>query len=548
MDNDFDKDKKTENAGLPEVVRERIRRINPGQVPQANVDTVYSNQSAASKSDDLHPEKEIAEKLNGNDPLQRAAAQLNRLTPGQKAEIAGTIYDELLGRQYSSRAESLAAGKALRKQIARSGQGEWKVKQNRTEGVDIIFDQEKDRIKELLPVRHERMAASSFAFYRAAAAVMAYDLSGLPKTGITVQACGDAHISNFGMFQSPERSLVFDINDFDETLPGSWEWDVKRLLTSVEICGRDRSFSEKERAGAVLSAARTYRESMRDFSEKGNLEVWYEHLDMDRLFRANKKAMGPEMASAIHRAMDKAFSKNNDKAVSKLTEMVNGQLQIISNPPLIVPIREMKEANENADFRWMTRARVEYRLSLPRERRSLIDQYQVIDIARKVVGVGSVGTRDWIVLLEGRETGDYLVLQIKEAGESCFEKYVGKSRFPEHGHRVVAGQRAIQTAGDILLGWSRLPGENGEIEDYYIRQLWDGKGSIDLDSITPDGLTGVADLCAWVLAHAHAKTGDRHMIAGYLGKGDAFERAMLAFAESYADQNEADYAVFLRRV
>lgn len=482
-------------------------------------------------------------------PVRRAVEHLSEAGAGKLKALEKGIYDEVIGHSYQPREESLTDGKALRKSFPRSKQGSWKVRKDRSDGIDLIFEQEKNRIQELVPIRHERMAASPFAFFRGAAATMAYDLASLPRTGITVQTCGDAHIANFGMFQSPERNLVFDINDFDETLPGPWEWDLKRLLTSVEICGRGRGFSEKERTRAVLSAARTYRESMRGFSGKGNLEVWYEHIDMGSLYNANKKAMGEDVAAAIHRAMDKAFSKNNDKAISRLTQTgEDGQLRIRSNPPLVVPIGEMNTEHKDEGIRWLSRARVEYRMSLPRERRSLIDQYQIIDIARKVVGVGSVGTRDWIMALQGRENGDYLVLQIKEAEASCLEQYVGKSKFLEHGHRVVEGQRAIQTAGDILLGWARIADESGRPKDYYIRQLWDGKGSVDLDHITADGLAGVADLCAWVLAHAHAKTGDRHKIAGYLGKSDAFDKAMLEFAEAYADQNDADYAMFLNRL
>lgn len=463
-----------------------------------------------------------------------------------KEDIRHQIHDDLLGRKYRSPEESREEGKALRKQYPRSQQGEWNVQKERKEAVNLIMDQEKDRLPDLIPIRHERMASSAFAFYRASAIVMASDLSHTPYTGITVQTCGDAHISNFGMFMTPERNLTFDINDFDETLPGPWEWDLKRLLTSVEICGRDHDFTKKQREKAVLSAARTYRESIRKFSEEGNLEVWYEHLNMEELYTGNKKSMGEEAASLVHHAMDKAFSKNNDKAVSRLTETVDGRLRIKSNPPLVVPLREMPEEERNEILSQMNLARVEYRLSLPRERRSLIDQYEVIDIARKVVGVGSVGTKDWIMVLQGRENSDYLVLQIKEADESCLEHYIDKSMFVEHGRRVVEGQKAIQTAGDIMLGWARIRDANGKPEDYYLRQLWDGKGSIDLEKITPAGLTGVADLCAWVLAHAHAKTGNRHQIAGYLGKDDTFDKAMLNFAQKYGDQNEEDYRMFLK--
>ena len=466
--------------------------------------------------------------------------------PEEIREITHRIYDDLLGRKYKSPEVSREEGKALRKQYPRSQQGEWTVQKKRKRAVHLIQDQEKNRLPDLIPIRHERMTASPFAFYRASAIVMADDLSHTPYTGITVQTCGDAHISNFGMFMTPERKLVFDINDFDETLPGPWEWDLKRLLTSIEICGRDRGFSKKEREKAVSSAARTYRESMRKFSEEGNLEVWYEHLDVEELYSRNQKAMGEEAAALVHKAMNKAFSKNNDKAISKLTETVNGKLQIRSNPPLVVPLREMPEKDRNEILSQMNRARLEYRMSLPRERRSLIDQYEVIDIARKVVGVGSVGTKDWIMVLQGRENSDYLVLQLKEADESCLEHYLDRSMFVEHGRRVVEGQKAIQTAGDIMLGWSRITDSEGKPEDYYIRQLWDGKGSVDLEKITPEGLTGVSDLCAWGLAHAHAKTGNRHQIAGYLGKDNTFDQAMIHFACQYADQNEADYQMFLQ--
>lgn len=479
---------------------------------------------------------------------QQLLNQLHQMSSGDARSWRTNLYDEILGRHYISKDESRKAGKKLREKYPRGMLGTWTVQAGRSDGVDLILEEEKGRVSDLLPIRHQRMAASPFAFYRASAGLMAHDLSAFPPVGITVQTCGDAHIANFGMFQSPERNLVFDINDFDETLPGPWEWDVKRLLTSVEICGRERGFTRNQREESVLSAARTYRESMRRFSDEGNLQVWYDHLDVGYLYEKNRKAMGNEAASAVHKAMEKAFSRNSDKAVSKLTEMTDEGLRIVSQPPLVVPVREMKAESKDSALQWLSRARLEYRLSLPRERRSLIDQYQVVDIARKVVGVGSVGTRDWIMVMQGRENGDYLVLQMKEAGESCLEQYVGKSRFLEHGRRVVEGQRAIQTAGDILLGWSRVVREGEKPEDYYVRQMWDGKGSIDLDLIGPDGLTGTADLCAWVLAHAHAKTGDRHQIAGYLGKGDKFDKAMLEFSRNYADQNEADYAMFMEKI
>lgn len=450
------------------------------------------------------------------------------------------------------RDESLARGKALRKTLSRRQLGSWNVIADRAEGAERVLAQDAGRVPDLVPVRHERMRSSPFAFFRGAAAIMAADLGRGPGTGIQVQACGDAHIANFGIFASPERRLVFDINDFDETIRAPWEWDVKRLCASAEICGRDRGFSRQARAAAVYAAADSYRDAMQLFSSMGTLDVWYTHADLENLLKEGKKsALTDESHRQMQKAMEKALTRSREEAMQKLTERVDGHVQIRSNPPLVVPFRDMAEPDEmgyagDRASEFLTFALKKYRMSLPRERRYLIDQYSVADAARKVVGVGSVGTRCWIIVMEGNSKHDPLILQIKEARHSVLEPYVEKSPYLEQSRRVIEGQRAIQTAGDILSGWLWFPDRSGRTMDYYVRQLWDSKGSVDLSRVDPEEFSGYCALCGWTLAHAHAKTGNRHKIAGYLGKGDAFPEAMQRFAASYADQNEADYAAFCR--
>ena len=469
-------------------------------------------------------------------------------------QIQADIEKEWNGIPKIQRDESLAKGKALRKAISRKQLGTWEVIPDRAEAAERILAQDAERVPDLVPVRHERMRTSPFAFFRGAAAVMAADLGGGPGTGIPVQACGDAHIANFGIFASPERRLVFDINDFDETIRAPWEWDVKRLCASAEICGRDRGFSRQARAAAVYAAADSYRDAMQRFSSMGTLDVWYTNADLENLLREGKKhALTDESRRQMQKAMEKALTRSREEAMQKLTERVDGHVQIRSNPPLVVPFRDMAEPDEmgyagDRASEFLTFALKKYRLSLPRERRYLIDQYSVSDAARKVVGVGSVGTRCWIVVMEGNSRHDPLILQIKEARHSVLEPYVEKSPYPEQSRRVIEGQRAIQTAGDILSGWLWFPDRTGRLMDYYVRQLWDSKGSVDLSRTDPEEFSGYCALCGWTLAHAHAKTGNRHKIAGYLGKGDAFPEAMQRFASSYADQNEADFAAFCKAV
>ena len=438
--------------------------------------------------------------------------------------------------------------KAYRKVTSRSDLGAWEVKTNRSVVEELISMQESTRHKNLIPIRHERMSASPFTFFRGAAIIQAHDLAASPGTPFRVQACGDAHISNFGIFASPERRVVFDINDFDETLPAPFEVDIKRLVASIEICGRNRGFSKEDREEAVFQAAKFYHHSMTDFSGMGTIEVWYKHLDLESFMENDPHFSDEKQLKLMRSAIDKALAKNSERALRKLTETVDGKIRIKSNPPLIVPIRDMidEERTLYSFNHSIDKALAAYEKTLPSERRTLIDHYEPIELAHKVVGVGSVGLQAWMMIMLGRTKGDPLVMQIKQAEKSVLESYFGKSRYKNNGQRVVEGQRAIQTAGDILLGWLSLDNSDGVRRDYYVRQLWDAKGSFDLDTITVDGYKGLSSMCAWTLAHAHAKTGDRHAIAGYLGKGDAFESSMVRYAQAYADQNEADYEMFLK--
>ena len=444
--------------------------------------------------------------------------------------------------------ERIEQAKAFRKTTSRSDLGIWKVQTKRPIVEQLTLMQERTRHEKLIPVRRERMSASPFSFFRGSAVLQAHDLSTTPGTCFRVQACGDAHISNFGIFASPERRLVFDINDFDETLPAPFEADIKRLAASIEICGRQKGVSEEQRAETVRETAAFYRRSMADFSEMGNMEVWYKHLDVESVLDGNSYISDKKQMKEIRKTLSRSLSKTSERAVRKLTETVDGKIRIISDPPLIVPLRDLiGEEKKNFDFRHDLRNAIDlYKVSLPAERQGLLDQYEPVEMAHKVVGVGSVGRQAWILIMMGRGNSDPLVLQIKEAEASVLEAYYGSSVYSECGRRVVEGQRAIQTAGDILLGWVRLRDLGGVMKDYYVRQLWDAKGSIDMETISTDGFRGVSLACAWTLAHAHAKTGDRHAIAAYLGNGEVFENAMVSYASAYADQNEADYEMFLK--
>ena len=448
-------------------------------------------------------------------------------------------------------AQSRKYGKSLRKAVPRDVFTSWVPASTRPDAAELVFSQDAMRVSELVPVRHERMSVSSFAFYRGAALVMASDLSTLPTTGIEVQVCGDAHISNFGLYLSPERRTVFDINDFDETCRGPWEWDIARLAASVEICGRYRGFSAELRENAVCSAVRMYREAMRRLSRMGNMEVWYAHADVEALIGEFGGKLNKKTRKKIAKSMEKSKQKNSTRAVKKFTEVVDGQLRVKNDPPLVVPLRIIIKRGDAAGdvesnmAQLIARVLTQYKETLPPERAALLEEYRGVDIAHKVVGVGSVGLLAWILVLEGVDENDALVLQIKEATNSVLERFVGSSHYKNNGQRVVEGQHAMQTASDTMLGWTRLRMPDGREHDFYVRQLWDGKGSIDLETINERQLVGLAKACGVTLAHAHARTGDRHAIASYLGKQDIFDKAMLKFARIYAQQNERDYQKFL---
>jgi uncharacterized protein (DUF2252 family) len=412
----------------------------------------------------------------------------------------------------------------------------------RPDPVELLERQAVSRVGQLVPLRYARMLASPFAFYRGAAAVMAADLGPTPRSGFEVQLCGDAHLSNFGAYASPDRELVFDVNDFDETLPGPWEWDVMRLAASFAVAGRASGFKRRRRQAIVVAMAAEYRQAMQRMADLGNLEVWYTRMDVAAVAEGWAAAAGEKEVKAFRRNLAKTRAKDRMRALSKLTRAVDGKLRIVSEPPLIVPIDELVDETEaEIEVRVMD-ILADYRASLPDDRRVLLDSYRFVDAALKVVGVGSVGTRAFIVLLVGRDSGDPLFLQIKEAQRSVLEPYTAPSAFDNQGERVVQGQRLTQAASDILLGWVKARGVDGKQRDFYVRQLWDQKGSAKVENMNSSALTAYARICGTTLAHAHARSGDRIAIAAYMGKGGAFDEAMAAFAESYADQNERDYA------
>lgn len=407
----------------------------------------------------------------------------------------------------------------------------------------MLEEQAATRVPELVPLRYGRMLASPFTFFRGAAAIMAEDLIGSPETGLRVQACGDAHLSNFGAYASPNRDLVLDVNDFDETLPGPWEWDVKRLAASFEIAGRDRGFDERERRDVVLASARSYREAMRRFAELGNLEVWYRRLDISQVReRYAGKASKGEL-KVFDRAVAKARRKDRLRALSKLTHELDGELRIASDPPVLVPFEEIFSGSRLAEAESRLAGVLdEYRASLPPDRRHLFSTYRYVHAAHKVVGVGSVGTRAWVALFVGRDRNDPLFLQVKEAQASVLERAGSAGEYEHHGQRVVEGQRLMQAASDIMLGWSSAEGPDGLRRDFYVRQLWDQKGSAVIETMPPARLKLYARVCGTILARAHARSGDRIAIGSYLGGGRSFDRAIADFAPAYADQNERDYA------
>ena len=437
--------------------------------------------------------------------------------------------------------EDADRGREARKAVPRSSHGEWAPAAGRPDPVATLHRQTATRLPELVPIRYGRMLVSPFTFYRGAAAVMAADLAETTSTGIVVQVCGDAHISNFGGFAAPDRRLMFGPNDFDETLPGPWEWDVKRMAASIEIAGRDIDLPAGLRRSIVEQAVRQYREAMLEFSRESLLDAWYERLDADELtarFGTRLDADGQEL---FDRTFEKARRKTSARAVRKLTEMVDGKPRFTSAPPLLTPIHEIYGMDAHERERHARVLFDQYLDNLHPDRRHLVRSYTFADMARKVVGVGSVGTRAWVVLLVARDGRDVLVLQAKEAQPSVLEPFLGRSEYATQGERVVRGQRMMQAATDIFLSWQRSASLDGVERDYYVRQLWDWKASADLSRMTEHGLLTYTRACAWSLARSHARSGDRLAIAAYLGKGAVFERAVAHFSELYADQNERDY-------
>ena len=438
--------------------------------------------------------------------------------------------------------ERAARGKAARAELPRKVHGEWEPTAHRTDPVELLEEQAASRVPELVPIRYGRMLVSPLTFYRGAAYLMASDLSDGPRSGIHTQLCGDAHLSNFGIYAAPDRRLVFSVNDLDETLPGPFEWDVKRLVASFAVAGRDRGFDAKTRNKINTLVSAGYREAMHTFAEMGNLDLWYSRIHVDEMAAEFAAEASAAQKKRLEKNLAKARSKDSLAAFSKLTETVDGEARIKGDPPLIVRLDDLvpdgteEEAHES--FRLLLRS---YRRTLSGDRRKLIERFRYVDSARKVVGVGSVGTRAWIVLMTGRDNEDPLFLQAKEAQASVLEPFLGKSEFANHGQRVVEGQQLMQAASDIMLGWIRAKGIDGEERDFYIRQLWDAKGSALIDVMEPSAMLVYARLCGQALAKAHARAGDAVAIASYLGSSDVFDRALAVFAERYADQNERDY-------
>ena len=446
-------------------------------------------------------------------------------------------------REHLSVAERKDRGRAARRDVPRSRHAEYGTPSERPDPIALLEAQAQTRVPELVPIRYGRMLVSPFTFYRGAAKIMANDLARTPNSGLTVQCCGDAHLSNFGVFASPERRLVFDLNDFDETLPGPWEWDVKRLAVSMLIAARDNGYRIADQDRVVLETVAQYREAMRNFAAMGNLAVWYAHLEIESVLARFAPKAKRRMVKRTQAALAKAHTRDSMSAFSKLTQRVDGRAEVVDQSPLIVPLRVLAPGPERQElFETLRELLGEYRSSLDDNRRLLLDQFQLVDFARKVVGVGSVGTRAWIALLLGRDLEDPLFLQIKEAEASVLEEHAGASEFDNHGQRVVIGQRLMQAVSDIFLGWLHVESPlDGERRDFYGRQLKDWKGSAEIEQMVPRGMVAYGRLCGWTLARAHARSGDRIAIAAYLGGGNAFDRAILAFSRAYAEQNERDY-------
>ncbi len=446
-------------------------------------------------------------------------------------------------------AERSAFGRAVRAKVPRSSHGNWEPPSNRTDPLDILALQATTRLPDLVPIRYGRMAASPFAHFRGAAAVMASDLNHAERTGLEVQLCGDAHLSNFGGFASPERDLIFDVNDFDETLPGPFEWDLKRLAASLEIAGRSRQFDDTIRRSIVAQGSWSYRSAIREFATMRDLQIWSLHLDAAAIAARWGDQASRRLTETFQRRLAKAQSKDHLAALAKLTTEVDGKLRFVDDPPLLMPAESLfTDVYSKQTVGHLYDALTQYRNTLSGDRQRLLDKYEFVDLARKVVGVGSVGTRCWVALFVGRDNGDPLFLQVKEAEAAVGEPFLGASEYSHHGQRVVEGQRLMQGASDIFLGWDRFTGDDGVTRDFYLRQLWDWKFSVDVDAMSPEAFGIYAQVCGWALARAHARSGDAIAVGSYLGAGDRFDRAMCEFAGAYADQNELDFEALARAI
>ena len=437
--------------------------------------------------------------------------------------------------------ERAARGHAARQVVPRTEHAAWSPSSSRHDPVALLDEQNRARVPWLVPIRHGRMLASPLAFYRGAARLMAADLAATPSSGLTVQLCGDAHLANFGVYASPERHLVFDINDFDETLPGPWEWDVKRLATSFMIACRQQRLDSSACDSITHQAVAGYRTGMEEAAGMRTLDVWYDHLTPEKVLEAEEWSRR-RTRQRVAQFEQRARHRDSLHALNTLAIEEDGRFHIRSDPPVLLPLGEIPEIGDPATVLATVRATYEsYKRTIGDDRRVVLDRFQPVDVAQKVVGVGSVGTRCFIMLLEGRDSDDPLFLQVKEAGPSVLEEHLGPSRYPHHGQRVVEGQRLTQAVSDILLGWTR---HDGEGVDYYVRQLRDWKGSVNVARLTPNEVAGYAHMCGWTLARGHARSGDPVALAAYMGRSDVFDRAVTTFAASYAHQNDADYAAF----
>jgi uncharacterized protein (DUF2252 family) len=468
-------------------------------------------------------------------PVRAPKGRLGAQASGRGPAKAGRV-------EHLSRADRQARGKDARAAVPLESHAEFRPGASR-DPVGLLLAQAASRVPELVPVRHGRMLVSAFTFYRGAALPMAADLASTPASGLQVQLCGDAHLANFGAFASPERRLVFDVNDFDETLPGPFEWDVKRLAASLAVAGRDNGFTGKARRKVALAAAEGYRTAMRAFAEQAFLDVWYAHMDIEEAIGEFRSQIKAKKFKAFEKLMAKAHTRDSTQVLGKLTAVTDGRRRIISDPPMIVPVEEVfSDVQADAIYEQVRAVLGKYRRSLQSDRRHLLEQFTLVQVARKVVGVGSVGTRAWIVLMDGGDGAEPLFLQAKEAQPSVLADYCGRSQYTNQGERVVAGQHLQQAQSDIFLGWTRITGPDRIDRDFYVRQLRDWKFSVPIEVMLPAGMTLYAQLCGWTLARAHARSGDRIALAAYLGGSATFDEAIADFAETYADQNEDDYA------